>query len=171
MTPPRQPTNYQQLAQKIPPPPSSGRTTENELDVLLGALARQDARPGSPPVEKVDPIQQFRVLVMNELIPAFVELVNKYAARGVSMDMDASNLLKGGRDICFEFRLGDYRTQLTGTVMSDTIAFQETRYFPHVRGELVSGPMLSLRRLNAQSFREFVCDRLAILARTAMRKA
>lgn len=171
MPDPKQPSNYQQLIKKMAPSSSGAKTTESELDALLGSLHRQEQRAEAPaPAAKVDRIQQLRELVMNELIPAFVELVDKYAPRGISMDMDASNLLQGGREIRFEFRLGDYRTQLAGTATSDTIAFQETRYHPSMRGELVSGPMLSLRRLDANLFREFICERLTILARSAMRK-
>ncbi len=171
MPDPKQPSNYQQLIKKMAPSSSGAKTTEGELDALLGSLHRQEQRTEAPaPSAKVDRIQLLRELVMNELIPAFVELVDKYAPRGISMDMDASNLLQGGREIRFEFRLADYRTQLAGTATSDPIAFQETRYHPSRRGELVSGPMLSLRRLDANLFREFICERLTILARSAMRK-
>lgn len=167
----KRPSSYQQLVQKVTPSFTGSKSTESELDALLGSLSRADAggeKPAPPP--KVDRIQQLRELVMNELIPAFVQLVDKYAAHGISMDMDASNLLQGGREIRFEFRLGDFRTQLAGTATSDTIAFQETRYHPHMRGELVSGPMLSLRRLDVNTFREFICERLTILARSATKR-
>lgn len=167
----KQPSSYQQLIKKVTPSATGAKTTESELDALLGSISRAEQRAETPaPAAKIDRIQQLRELVMNELIPAFVELVDKYAPRGISMDMDASNLLQGGREIRFEFRLGDYRTQLAGTATADTIAFQETRYHPNMRGEIVSGPMLSLRRLDANMFREFICERLTILARGAMRK-
>ena len=166
------PTNsYQQLVKKTTPISASGRSTENDLDALLKNMSRQEQQSAdAAPVAKVDRIQQLRELVMNELIPAFVDLVDKYAASGISMDMDASNLLQGGREIRFEFRLGDYRMQLAGTVTSDTIAFQETRYHPNMRGEIMSGPMLSLRRLDANLFRDFICERLTVLARSVIRK-
>lgn len=167
----KQPSSYQQLIKKVTPPLTGGKSTESELDALLGSISKAEQNSEMPaPAAKIDRIQQLRELVMNELIPAFVELVDKYAPRGISMDMDASNLLQGGREIRFEFRLGDYRTQLAGTATSDTIAFQETRYHPNMRGEIVSGPMLSLRRLDANMFRQFICERLTILARGAMRK-
>jgi hypothetical protein len=172
MPDPKPSSNYQQLVKRVTPTFSNGKSAESELDALLSNSARNEARAEkNVPQPKVDRIQQLRELVMNELIPAFVELVDKYAPRGISMDMDASNLLQGGRDIRFEFRLGDYRLQLAGTATPDTIAFQETRYHPNMRGEIVSGPMLSLRRLDVNLFREFVCERLAILARSAMRKS
>ena len=87
------------------------------------------------------------------------------------MQMDASNFLQGGREISFEFGIGKHRVKLQGTVTNEAIAFHETRYSPNVRGELMSGPMLRTRNLDAQPFREFVCERLPVLLRQAMRRA
>ena len=144
---------------------------EQELDSLI-ALLKERRQQGASHGGSLtpDPIQSLRALTINELIPVFVELVEKYSRSGVSMQMDASNFLEGGREIKFEFGIGEYRTQLLGTVTSEAIAFHETRYTPDVRGELVSGPMLRLRNLTAQTFRDFVCDRLSILLRGAMRR-
>ena len=117
-----------------------------------------------------DPIQALREVTVNELVPTFVELMEKYSKSGVSMQMDASNFLEGGREIKFEFRIGEYRTQLQGTVTTDGIAFHETRHAPDIHGELSSGPMLRPRQLNSKAFRDFVCQRLTVLLRTAMRR-
>ena len=108
--------------------------------------------------------------MLKELIPDFVELVDKYSKAGISMQMDASNLLQGGREIKLEFSIGEYSVELEGTVTSDAIAFHETRYAPDVRGELISGPMLRLRQLDAAAFRSFVCERITLLFRTATRR-
>jgi hypothetical protein len=55
--------------------------------------------------------------------------------------------------------------QLQGTVTSDAIAFHEVRHAPDIEGQLVAGPMLRLKNLNAETFREFVCGRLTVLLR------
>ncbi len=103
-------------------------------------------------------------------MPIFVELMEKYSTSGISMHMDASNFLQGGREISFEFGLGEYRAHLLGTVTTEAIAFHETRYNPEVQGELVSGPMLRLRNLTGETFRNFICERLTTLLRYAMRR-
>ncbi|MBI4718239.1 MAG: hypothetical protein HY763_10570 [Planctomycetes bacterium] len=152
---------------------SSQRNAERELESLLSTLdarSPQPARPSRPTAAAPDRVQALRDLMRDELIPIFAELVEKYAKNGITMEMDASNLLEGGREIHLEFRMGDYRTQLDGTATNEAIAFNETRYSPQMRGELVSGPMLSLRQLTPQAFREFVCERLTLLLRSAVRK-
>ncbi len=127
------------------------------------------ARP-SAAADGHDRIQRLRALTVTELIPAFDELKEKYAASEVGMDMDASNFLDGGRGIEFHFQVGDYRTKLAGTVTSEAVAFHETRPSPDMEGEVVSGPMLRLHRLNARAFKEFICERLAVLLKIVLRE-
>lgn len=116
-----------------------------------------------------DRIQRLRELFVRELIPAFDELKEKYAASEVILDMEAASFLDGGREIVFQFQVGDYRTRLAGAVTSDAVAFHETRYAPDIEGELVSGPMLRLHRLDARAFKEFICERRAGLLKIALR--
>lgn len=144
---------------------------EEELDSLI-TLLKERRRQGANQAGSLapDPIQSLRELTLSELVPVFVELMEKYSKSGVSMQMDASNFLEGGREIRFEFGIGEYRTQLLGTVTTEAIAFHETRYTPDVHGELVSGPMLRLRNFTGQTFRNFVCERLTVLLRAAMRR-
>lgn len=140
----------------------------NRLIVLVQkprVLARPSGAAGGP-----DRIQRLRELTVTELIPAFDELKEKYAASEVSMDMDASNFLDGGRGIEFHFQVGDYRTKLVGTVTSEAVAFHETRSAPDLEGELASGPMLRLHRLDARAFKEFICERLAFLLKFVLRQ-
>ena len=168
------PDSYRKLVHNTqippaPPPPAP----EDELDSLVTAFsthqnekkAADAAKAGRP-----DPIEILRSLTVNELVPTFVELVEKYSGAGISMQMDASNFLQGGREIRFEFALDEHRTQLLGTVTTEAIAFHETRYSPDVHGELASGPMLRLRTLTARTFREFLCQRLTLLLRNAIRR-
>jgi hypothetical protein len=59
---------------------------------------------------------------------------------------------------------------LQGTVTSDAVAFHEVRYAPDIHGQLVAGPMIRLKHLNGKTFRDFVCERVAILLRDASRR-
>lgn len=147
---------------------SPSRSTESDLDSLLNTLRERGEANGTGRAS--DPLQRLRELTVNVLVPVFVELVEKYSKNGISMQMDASNLLEGGREIRFEFGLGETRTHLLGTATTEGIAFHETRYTPDSHGELVSGPMLRLRHLNEKVFREFVCERLAQMVRNSMRR-
>ena len=163
------PTGYEQLMHRTrPPTPPPPRRAEDQLDGLISRLQAQQRCEDESVTP--DPIEALREMMLKEFIPIFVELVDKYSKSGISLQMDASNLLQGGRELTFEFGVGEYRVQLGGTVTSEAIAFHETRYSPDVRGELISGPMLRLRQLNGTTFREFVCERLAVLLRTAMRR-
>ncbi|MCH9033350.1 MAG: hypothetical protein IID42_02455 [Planctomycetes bacterium] len=147
------------------------RRAEGEPDRLIvlvqkpRVLARPSAAAGG-----LNRIQRLRELTVTELIPAFEELKEKYAASDVSMEMDASNFLNGGRGIEFHFQVGDYRTKLAGTVTSEAVAFHETRSAPDLEGELASGPMLRLHRLDARAFKEFICERLAVLLKIVLRQ-
>lgn len=145
------------------------RGAEEELDSLIEALKdrEQEVRHNE---NRPDPIAKLREMTIQEFVPVFVELVEKYQQSGITMQMDASNFLQGGREITFEFGLGEHRIQLMGTVTTEAIAFHETRYSPHVSGELVSGPMLRLRRLDGKAFRNFVCQRLTLLVRSVVQR-
>lgn len=116
-----------------------------------------------------DRLLMLRELFVKELIPAFDELKEKYAASEVILEMDASSFLGGGRGIVFQFQVGDCQTRLAGTVTYEAVAFHETTSAPDMEGELASGPMLRLHRLNARTFKEFICERLAGLLKIVLR--
>lgn len=149
--------------------PTPGKV-EGNLDTLLGQMRERSERQGAAESKAGDRVQKFRELLVNELITVFVELVEKYSKNGISMQMDASNFLEGGRELTFEFALGEFRSQLHGTITSEGVAFHEVKYSPDFHGELTAGPMLRIRQLTAESFREFICDRLSRLIRMAMRR-
>lgn len=162
-------TGYRKLVEKLKVPAKRPPSIEQELDVLLDQLEkgeRSEKQDGAP---EPDLVQDLREFLMNEMIPIFAELREKYAATGMALSMDAAAFLEGGREIGFEFELKGHRLQLLGTVTSDSIAFCETRYAPHLRGELVSGPMLRIRQLTPQSFRDFICEHLSVLVRSVAR--
>ena len=103
-------------------------------------------------------------------MPVAVEVADRYAPKGITVKMDAANFLQGGRGIKLDFAFGECQLRLQGTVTDEGVAFEETRYGPRMQGELTSGPMLRLRNLNAAVFRDFLCERLAMLIRAAMRR-
>lgn len=168
---PQTPSNYQELVRRMQPPPRKSKTVEGELDALITLLNDRKTKAAERAATVApDPVQVLRDRTIQEFIPIFVEIVEKYSKSGVAMEMDASNLLQGGREIKFEFAVGEYRSVLQGTVTTEGIAFHESRYAPDIRGELTSGPMLRLRNLTGDVFRDFVCERLTILVRTALRR-
>ncbi len=171
MSPPRRSRSYKELVDRATPPPQIPRRVEDELDALIAVMQERERERADPDdSDKHDPIQDLRDLTRNEFITIFMDLMEKYSQAGISMVMDASSFLEGGREIKFEFGLGECRMSLHGTVTTEGIAFHESRYAPDVRGELTSGPMLRLRHLDGKVFRDFLCERLAILIRTAMRQ-
>ncbi len=163
-------TSYRDLVARTAPPAPTSISVEDELDALLSVWQKRERECAATSTsDRPDPIQALRELVRGEFITIFVDLMEKYSEVGISMAMDASSFLEGGREIKFEFGFGEYRMNLHGTVTTEAIAFHETRYAPDVRGELTSGPMLRLRHLDGQLFRDFLCERLAVLLRTVMR--
>lgn len=143
---------------------------EHELDTLLEHLRDRSERQRTAEARVNDRIQKFREELITCYIPVFIELVEKYSKNGLSMQMDASNVLEGGRELKFEFALGEFRSQLHGTVTSEGVAFHEVKYTPDFHGELTAGPMLRLRNLTGELFREFICERLSALLRMSMRR-
>lgn len=163
------PATYQDLLkQNANPSTHADRLPEEELDQLLSGVRSDGAEPAESPF-RADPLRRLRELTIQDLIPVFTQLVEKYSSSGISMRMDVSDFLEGGREMRFEFAIGNHRTVLLGTVTTEAIAFHETRYSPTINGELVSGPMLRLRGLNADAFRQFICQRLAVLLRAMLR--
>lgn len=164
-------TGYGELVRRSNPPQPEPEAVENQLDSLLSQYqTRKTQTAQSTEAGQTDRIQQLREQTINEFIPIFVELAEKYASSGIVMEMDASSLIQGGREIKFQFALGECRTELLGTATTEAIAFHETRYSPDLPGELMSGPMLRLRNLTADDFRAFVCERLGLLIRMAMKR-
>jgi len=156
---------------KPKPSPPHNRGAEGDLDTLIYQLhSRQGGTSGQSSTLKLDSVDALRDRTLREFIPLFLELADKYAKSGIVMRIDASNFLQGGREIKMEFALGAYRTILEGTVTNDAIAFQEIRHAPDSMGELASGPLLRIRRLDRDMFREFVCEQLAALLRSSMRR-
>jgi hypothetical protein len=154
----------------ISPGGAPALSAEGELDSLLTRVEQDKQKKAAAALTdspKPDPITLLREQTLRDLIPAFVELSEKYGRKGIAMQMDAAGFLQGGRDIKFEFCVGAFRSQLHGTVTTEAIAFHEVKHSPSVQGELVSGPWLRLRHLTTDAFRQFLCERLGLLVRAA----
>lgn len=167
----RERSSYRDLVERTRLPDPPRQSSEGELDKLVAALEERKPKDASIGLRaEPDRVQGARELFADELVPLFEKLKEKYADAGVNLEMDVEKFLEGGREIRFRFEMGGYAAELDGVVTNEAIAFQETRHAPNFGGELVSGPMLRLRRLTAPVFREFICERLAVLVRTALRK-
>ncbi|MGB0717456.1 MAG: hypothetical protein ACPGXK_16385 [Phycisphaerae bacterium] len=164
-------SEYARLVKKMAPRRSEEPDPEEGLDALITQFQqKRELNEQVVEEQKTDPIQKLRETLINEYIPTFIHLTEKYGQSGIAMEMDASNLLQGGRELKFSFSIGGYRHELLGTATSEAIAFHETRFNPDHDGELASGPLLRLRRLNVHSFRQFICNQLSSLVRHAMRR-
>lgn len=163
-------TRYRKLVERTARDGRRHRSPAEEVDRLIrklhdGTREQGGADPEFPP----SPIDQLRRLARDELIPTFHALAVQYAASDIAMTIDASNFLAGGRTLRMTFRHGEFRSELEGTVTEDCVAFVEVKYSPVCQGHLGDGPALRLRRLNQETFRDFVCHRLALLLRAALR--
>lgn len=169
MQPQSKPSNYGELVRRSTPARPAARKTDAGLEGLLTQYEQQRNAPRLGAEEKPDALAALRFLMTEQLIPAFDDLARKYEGQGIEMRMDTENLLNGGNEFTIEFHLGECRAKLSAVVTTTTIAFHETRSAKHIAGELASGPSLPLRNLNAEVFHRFLCERLKVLVRTAMR--
>ena len=110
--------------------------------------------------------EQFR----HELVPVFADLQVKYEAAGVEMAMDAQKFLDGGTELLIEVAYANYGLRMAGTATRDGIAFRESQFANDVSGVATTGPMLRGRSLTGVVFREFLCERISQLVRSAMRR-
>ena len=148
-------------------------TREGELDSLISVyeqrVREERERALAERESQADPVEKLRSLMDKELIPAFGELGKKYRAAGFTMKLDASTFLAGERELMIELGFKDHRSELCGVVTREAIAFSEIRRVGDTGGEISGGPSLRLRSLTTSTFREFVCERLGLLMRAAMR--
>lgn len=164
------PTNYQKLIRHCRPEEHASKTVEEQLDSLLTRhLQRQDhqEQPADSPQQSA--LDLLRRQMRDELIPVFEDLKVKYADSSIFIEMDAEDFLSGGVELLIEVEFDIYGMQMLGTVTPQGIAFQETRQANNVRGAIQAGPMLRTRHLTGQSFREFLCERITQLVRSAVR--
>lgn len=167
-----QPSRYQDLIRQCRPKQAPKKSIEEQLDGILELREKRQAQSDAPRIDpKQAAIEAFRQRMRDELIPVFEDLKEKYEATGIAMAMDASDLLAGGVNLVIEVTYEAYGMRMEGTVMPEGVAFHEARYSNRVRGVLTTGPMLRTRSLTRERFREFLCDRISQLVRSAVRVA
>ncbi len=118
-----------------------------------------------------DVVDVFRGMMRQVYMPIFETLRGKYASKGISMELDADEFLGGGPSLRIKFSYGDLTMDLDGTVMRGGVAFYIVRGVGSKKGALVSGPMLRIRNLTAENFREFIVGHLSQLIKDAIRQA
>ena len=148
--------------------------SEAKLDTLLEQHARklrEEELRKENNARKQDPMEDIRELFETELMPAFDNLREKYRANDISLELDALKLLQGGREIVIDIEYAGVGMRFDGTVMSNVIAFQLTRYSSQdPAGITASGPTLRVRGLTANRFRDFICQRIAALVQAVMQR-
>ncbi len=147
------------------------RECESRLDEIFERhqfKAAECSLSAPPPPKLISPIDLLRQLFIDELIPVVNELREKYAPKGLNLQMNAERFLDGKREIVIEIQFDGIGMRYNGTVTNGAIAFNQTRFDTDDRGGLTaSGAALRTRNLNAEKFRAFLCDRIAHLVQQA----
>jgi hypothetical protein len=161
---------YRNLIKKWSDPPLDVTTAEEKLDALLTAAnERAKAHAARGTAEAVlTPLEAFRKKLGEELIPVFDDLARKYAAQGLTLKLDATDFLSGGRKLTIEVSIQTDSLRLDGTVLENGVAFNELRSSGGVPGAIASGAMLRTRLITAEAFREFLCAQMAAFLRSIL---
>ena len=168
---PHKPTAYQTLVRRCRPRQSARRSVEEQLDALLHAEKdRQERLQDSSTEAKASALDEMRRQMREQLLSVFDDLRTKYEPSGILMEIDADDFLSGGVKLTIEVQYDLHGMRLEGTATSSGIAFHETRFSDSVAGVVTTGPMLGARTLSGQTFREFMCERVGQLVRSAMRR-
>lgn len=150
----------------------SAKQGEAQLDELLNkheTLQRRAAEEAAIKARTPSPLEVLRREMKATLIPGLQDLQAKYAASGFFVLLDAENLLGGGRELTITIEYCGQGIRLEGIATDSIIAFRQTRYgTADPSGLTGSGPSLRVRGLDAERFREFVCERMASLVKSAM---
>lgn len=161
---PNQPAQSSEKPEDNPP--------EDELDALLDKVEDKKANQGLDSDEpQLDAVEVFRSLMRQVYIPVFDTVRAKYAAKGLSMELDADEFLGGGSALRLKFAYGELTMELDGTVMRGGVAFYIIHGVGQNKGAVVSGPMLRIRNLTADEFRHFLVDHLSRLIKDALRQS
>ena len=157
--------NYQESESSVGPP-------EDELDALLDKVEeKQAAKEGQSAEEPPDAIETFRSLMRQVYIPTFETVQAKYASKGISMAMDVDEFLGGGSSLKIRLTYGEVTKELDGTVMRGGVAFYIIHGTGQNKGAVVSGPLLRIRNLSGDDFRQFLVEHLGQLIKDALRQS
>lgn len=153
-------------------PKSRSGPPEDELDALLDkAEEKQVAKQGPSAEEPLDVIETFRSLMRQVYIPTFETVQAKYAPKGIRMTMDVDEFLGGGSALKIRFTYGEVNMELDGTVMRGGVAFYIIHGTGQNKGAVVSGPLLRIRNLSGEEFRQFLVEHLGQLIKDALRQS
>jgi len=142
---------------------------ERRLDALLNR--RVDPEPVVPAPEPSDPLSRLRSRFADSFVAIVDELRGKYVANGVDLSLDAADFLGGGRQFTITIEFSGHGMRLEATVTDSIVAFSQTRFTASDRAGLTaSGPSLRTRDLSANDFRNFVCERIALLVQSALKR-
>lgn len=144
---------------------------EDQLDDLLDKVEEKRASRALEQREsEPDVVDVFRGMMRQVYMPIFETLRVKYACKGIAMDLDSDEFLGGGPSLRIKFSYGDLTMDLDGTVMRGGVAFYIVRGVGNNKGAVVSGPMLRIRNLTGEDFREFIVGHLSQLIKDALRQ-
>ena len=149
--------------------PAAGEL-KGALDALLAGRAGHRARPQSaqsPAPQPKSPVDLLRERFAERLVPISNKVAERYRDRGIDVGVDASDFLAGGRGLSIEITYEAHRLILEGTVVSEGVAFQETRYISGRGGTVTGGPMIRSQGLTEQGFADFLYDRIISLVKDA----
>ena len=150
---------------------SSAGPPEDELDALLDKVEEKQAAKEERSVEEpLDAIETFRSLMREFYIPAFEAVQAKYASKGISMALDVDEFLGGGSSVKIRLTFGEVTMELDGTVMRGGVAFYIVHGTGQNKGAVVSGPLLRIRNLSGDDFRQFLVEHLGQLIKDVLRQ-
>ncbi len=164
-----------------PQPTDSGRNTskpttraDQDLEALLEKAEQKrttQQAAASDPYRQMDQLDVFRSRMRQIYMPVFEDIKSKYNPRGVEMDLDADEFLGGGAHLRIKLQYFEHVLKMEGTVGRGGVAFYLTRGTGNSNGgAMESGPMLRIRNLSAEDFRQFVVDHLMLLLKESLRK-
>lgn len=146
--------------------------SEDNLDELLVKVEQKKAKKEQEQRQpQPDAVAVFRTRMRQVYQPIFEELAAKYSAKNIHMELDAEEFLGGGSNLRIRLSYGELSLDLEGTVMRNGVAFYIIRGVRGTKGAVVSGPMLRIRNLSAEDFREFLVEHLSTLIKDALRQA
>lgn len=152
---------------------TAGGEAELRLDAILDAQAnRSDPAVGTTnAANAVSRLERTRQHFADVLLPIAKALTDKYAEKGVKLEVDAQAFLDGGRELTIVIEYNKTGLRLEGTVTPTVIAFRQTRYTEFDRAGLTaSGTTLRSRDLTDTKFKDFLCERIVALVSAAVGK-
>ena len=144
---------------------------DTEIDSLLNENDRRHAKVAEKLAGKPEPspLDELRAEFRERFVPLVEKIAGQYSPKGVTVAMNATDFLEGGRTVVIDIAFGGYRIVHEGTVMADSIAFSEVRYVPNGGETVTAGQTIRGRQLSEQGIADFILKVVASLIRAANR--